>query len=273
MAVIKALTLFLLVAHEVNVFERAQLIPQKRSVSVLGGWGLNAINFDTALCPGGSSGCDIGGCCPNTLACTSTGDPVDVVCCPTDADCIDNFLETPVCANTVWTLWNATTQGQYGGFFCCDEGQIGDTTGLCHPDTTILGVSSSAITVVPITPTGISATAYGTLSATATTTSGGIVGKISSIISSSTSKATSGASNTNEPLSNLSNLSNLSTGGRGIDLYTLLARRLIEATRHGPRPIADRHATRVAIRVEVLLDVLSSAAKLDSGVSGDDKGR
>ncbi len=83
MAVIKALTLFLLVTHEVNAFERAQLIPQKRAVFVLGGWGLNAINFNTTLCPGGSSPCDIGGCCPNTLVCTSTGDPVDVVSCPT----------------------------------------------------------------------------------------------------------------------------------------------------------------------------------------------
>jgi hypothetical protein len=56
----------------------------------------------------------------------------------------------------------------------------------------------------------------------------------------------------------------LPAGGRGMDLHALLARRLMEAARHGPRPVADRRAAGgVAVRVEVLLNVLGGVAELD----------
>ena len=74
--------LFLTIANAVTAFERAGMITptlNERAVSLPGGWGANQYN---STCPAGSTGCFIGGCCPNALSCLGTGDPVNVICCP-----------------------------------------------------------------------------------------------------------------------------------------------------------------------------------------------
>jgi hypothetical protein len=64
-----------------------------------------------------------------------------------DSDCETTFQQTPVCADSSWNLWNATTEGQYGGFFCCQQDQIGDNTGGCWPPGTIPISTDRAILV------------------------------------------------------------------------------------------------------------------------------
>lgn len=61
--------------------------------------------------------------------------------------CENIFFYAPACANTSWTLWNSTMEGEYGGFFCCEASMTGDTGGFCHYSGDVVSPSSMALLV------------------------------------------------------------------------------------------------------------------------------
>jgi hypothetical protein len=42
-------------------------------------------------------------------------------------DCMASFLAAPVCADSTWSLWNATIESN-GAYWCCLSGQVGVQT-------------------------------------------------------------------------------------------------------------------------------------------------
>ena len=56
-----------------------------------------------------------------------------------DSDCLLAIETDPVCADTSWGLWNAS-----GLLFCCLADQVGDTSGACESDQTVLPSSLEA---------------------------------------------------------------------------------------------------------------------------------
>jgi len=145
----------------------AQFVPQdllKRSVASTGGFALNVFSSE---CPTGSSIHDQDYCCPNSLAYQPSNDEDgNGYCCIQGSSftnpiglrhsyiniilgtsCQEALEQTPYCADTTWTLWNATYQGAYYGYFCCLPGQVGMNNGDCDPAGTIPSPGLSAIMV------------------------------------------------------------------------------------------------------------------------------
>jgi hypothetical protein len=152
---------------------------ERRTVNAAGGWPANAFNsVNNTDCSAGNQYCFGGNCCPNELTCVGTGDPVNCVCCPAGSSCETTFQQDPICADSAWTLWNATTQGQYGGFFCCEEGQIGDTTGGCWPPGTKLDPTDRAISLAPGTSSGKASSTSSSTSSNSTSKSTSYAGKV-----------------------------------------------------------------------------------------------
>jgi hypothetical protein len=65
----------------------------------------------------------------------------------TQADCFIALQHNPVCADSTWQLWNTTNNGQYGGFFCCDAGEVADISGNCYSAGTSINPARQAIQV------------------------------------------------------------------------------------------------------------------------------
>ncbi|KAI0012198.1 hypothetical protein F4779DRAFT_569800 [Xylariaceae sp. FL0662B] len=55
-------------------------------------------------------------CCPSSTVCPSQ---FNVACCPSGTNCTSTIVDTPICANASWAMFDN------GGFFCCEEGQVG----------------------------------------------------------------------------------------------------------------------------------------------------
>ncbi|PMD47011.1 hypothetical protein L207DRAFT_575815 [Hyaloscypha variabilis F] len=135
----------------------------RRSINAAGGWPANAFyGTNSTECSAGNTFCFGGNCCPSELSCVGTEDPVNCVCCPAGVSCETTFQQNPVCANSEWTLWNATSQGEHGGFFCCEEGQIGDNIGGCWPPGTVLAASNQAVQLAPGRHTTVNVTSTST---------------------------------------------------------------------------------------------------------------
>lgn len=101
--------------------------------NILQGWSLQAIT-----CPGGSSSCGAGSCCPSALYCASAANDEVAACCTTctsptrlilyiiwhcftASNCRGAVEGFPTCADLSWSLW----KGLQGNGFCCQVGYIG----------------------------------------------------------------------------------------------------------------------------------------------------
>lgn len=187
-------TILLLVESTVsiNAANLAAFVPRDldldlnaRTVNIGGGWSLSQTS--AATCPATAPQCGAAWCCPGTLSCIHTGsEDIGEVCCPTgmssldhpyhalqatgytesktslDADCSPTFVTNPVCADSSWTLWNATSDSSDGaGYFCCLQGQVGLQSGLCVEKADAVTAGPSAVEVRHSSPYLNSPTLHG----------------------------------------------------------------------------------------------------------------
>ncbi|KAI0442120.1 hypothetical protein F4803DRAFT_384519 [Xylaria telfairii] len=59
-------------------------------------------------------------CCPSSTTCPSQ---YNVACCPANTNCTAAIVETPLCANSSWVMFDNA------GYFCCESGQVGYNLG------------------------------------------------------------------------------------------------------------------------------------------------
>ena len=117
---------------------------EARSLYVAGGWGL--VVTDPSACPAGTQGHSDNGiyvCCATNYASEVDAGAPSRICCPQGrvknlfgsqltlklkgTDCMANFVAAPVCADSTWSLWNATIELN-GAYYCCLPGQVGVQT-------------------------------------------------------------------------------------------------------------------------------------------------
>ncbi|KAL4896199.1 hypothetical protein BDV59DRAFT_129816 [Aspergillus ambiguus] len=60
------------------------------------------------------------GCCPGDAVCPGAEKYIpNNICCPSSANCTNQLLEQPHCANTTWNMF------YFQAYFCCEPGQYG----------------------------------------------------------------------------------------------------------------------------------------------------
>jgi len=132
--------------------------------------------LDASTCPSGTQGHSDNGvyiCCPTNYASQVDAGAASRICCPPGTDCMASFEATPVCADSTWSLWNATIE-ENGAYWCCLSGQVGlqSTYSLaCSSNNVDISASSSAQSLGQPTPTGGAAFISGGVAATGTSTS------------------------------------------------------------------------------------------------------
>ncbi|KAJ5937950.1 hypothetical protein N7454_004292 [Penicillium verhagenii] len=127
-------------------------------------------------------------CCPSGTYCPSGQS--NVICCDSNANCLDYFKDDPKCANSTANLYKAN------GYFCCAEGlsafELSNGYVGCTDDISLLGNSVTLLHVSSV----------GSTSSTATSTSTSATSPVSTIASTTanttpTSSATTGGDATN----------------------------------------------------------------------------
>jgi len=65
-----------------------------------------------------------------------------------DNDCTATFTAAPSCADSSWSLWNATTDiSNKAEYFCCLQGQVGLPNGYCVDNANAATAGSTAVLV------------------------------------------------------------------------------------------------------------------------------
>jgi len=170
---------------------RANYVPQlfnERSLRPAGGWAVG-LNPDET-CPDPAQSCGPRWCCPSDLVChPKNATDIAAACCPAGINCVSAFQATPYCANSNWSLWNATSDtNDTSAYFCCADGQVGLQTGDCIAADKVSSPTQMAVEVASgSTATGATSGVTSTAATTASTTAA------STTTSSSVSSTSSGA--------------------------------------------------------------------------------
>ncbi|KAJ5533114.1 hypothetical protein N7494_009666 [Penicillium frequentans] len=138
-------------------------------------------------------------CCPAGTFCPSGQS--NVICCDSNANCLDYFKDDPHCANSTANLYKAN------GYFCCAEGLSAFElkTGFvgCTDDISALGAGASLLAISSSGSTTPTATPTSSASSRATTPV---------LTTASTTKAAASTSPTSTALSNKGSSSTTNTG-------------------------------------------------------------
>ncbi|KAJ5655908.1 hypothetical protein N7507_007858 [Penicillium longicatenatum] len=144
-------------------------------------------------------------CCPSGTYCPSGQS--NVICCDSDADCLDYFKDDPHCANSTANMYKAN------GYFCCAAGlsafELENGFVGCTDDISVLGTGTKLLTITSSGST--SSTATPTTSSSSTTTPASAAASTTEATT-STSASTSPASTASDAVSNKASSSSTNTG-------------------------------------------------------------
>jgi len=156
-----------------------------RNVYTAGGWGL--IVTDPSQCPAGTTGHSDNGvyvCCPTNFDSVVDAGAPSRICCPPGTDCMANFEAAPSCADSTWTLWNATIELN-GAYYCCLPGQVGVQTTYtldCSGSGVGIAASLSAQNLGQPTPKASAGATGATGTSTGTSTGGNLFSTLVGIV-------------------------------------------------------------------------------------------